>query len=189
MWNFDEKDLVKTFEAKRYLDESKAIVCEIKQVKFATTPNGSKQVVLEVEPEGYNPIGLWIVYESARVGQLDWVVSKLNQLCAIIGVKPQELETKAVGKKVGMFLKAKLSQNKRYINFDLDGVFYPETKKTTKEEKEGLEPETYVYFEKRYALEPKLERIREDENSISETVFNNTTETTETDDDDDDFPF
>ena len=76
-------------------------------------------------------------------------------------------------------LKAKLSQDKKYINFDLEGVYHIATKKTASELKENKDAKVVEAKSKQYDAEEPL--LRENESRAT-----NTTKNTESDDD---FPF
>ena len=76
-------------------------------------------------------------------------------------------------------LKAKLSQDKKYINFDLEGVYHLPTKKTASELKDNKEAKVVEAKSKQYESEEPL--IRENELK-SESISNKSEEN-------DDFPF
>ena len=63
-------------------------------------------------------------------------------------------------------LKAKLSQDGKYVNFDIDGFYYLPNGKTAKELKDGLPAKTVADMLKKYESEEPLKRI---ENTKTET--------------------
>lgn len=182
MFKYDETMLIEEVVLKNYLDKSYAGVVTIIDVEDKDF-SGNKNIILTVQPEGYEPVKLYIMYESARGADMSFNTKKLVQLCSILGLKPEELTTKAKGKKVGMFLRAKLSQDQRFINFNLDGVYYPKTNKTTTETMQKKTAETFKRMTALYEKQPKLERKKDNvTKTTATTAIDNT-------DIDEEFPF
>lgn len=180
MWNYNEKDLIEEVggNGKNYLQVSSALVCKIDEIEDKDY-SGHKNIILKVTPEGYEQTTIYVMYEHAEGKDMSFNTRRLNQLMMLLKVKtPEELLTKAVGQNVGMFLQAKLSTNKDFINFNLDGVFDAKTNKTTKELTEKTKAETFDKMVAKYAKQPKLERV---------TVKSQTASVVE--DDSDSFPF
>ena len=158
MWIYNAEDLVLEVKASNFLEESGAYEVEIASVTMKDQSEQSKAVNIKVKTNEGQETTLFITYQD-KEGKPTFQVSKLNQLCSIIKVSPDKFEQGAVGKKFGAFLKGKLSSDGKFINFDLDGVYNPVTKLTTKEiQEKATTPEIYNKMVEKYAKEEKIER-------------------------------
>ena len=188
MWTYNKEDLVQEVNVGgNYLSESGAYEAFIKEVVFKDNASGSKQVNIKIETASGQSTTLFVTYAGKDGAPVQFLVTRLNQLCGILKVKPEDLATKSIDKQVGVFLKAKLSTDKKYINFDLDGVYDPKTKLTTKEANEkATTPEVYNKLVEKYGKETPLEKGG---NSTTTTTANNNTFAKEEASVEDSFPF
>ena len=170
MWSYNEKDLELEVGGGSHLNKSGCYHAIIKKLELLTTPNGAKQVKFEFDVEG-NEQTIWHTYSKTDGTEIDFKVRHLNHLLYLNKLKDPSKIQAVVGKEIGVFLKAKLSQDKKFINFDIDGFFHTVTKKIAKEFKEGLEAKTYDKMKKMYGEEKPLERLHE--KSVQQTVEEN----------------
>lgn len=155
-WNYDEKDLEKETIGGNYLSKSGCYAAKIVEIEEKTTTNGYGQVVIKLDVDGKETT-IYHVYEG-KDGVIDFKIRVLNHLLYLNKFKNPSDITKCVGKNVGVMLKAKLSQDKKYINFDLDGVYHLETGKTAPELKNNTVAKSVEAKSKQYAEETPLVR-------------------------------
>ena len=183
MWSYNEKDLEVEIGGGNYLSRSGCYNAIIKDIKHSNTSGGAKQVVLSLDVEG-SEMTIWHVYTDKQGKELDFKVRHLNHLLYLNKLTdPGKIKT-LVGKSIGVFLKAKLSQDKKFINFDLEGFYHLGTKKTAKELRENLTAAVYEKMKKVYSEEKPL--VREYEKSVQQQVEENKKDV---DFIDDEFPF
>jgi len=178
-WNYNAEDLNKELSAGNYLEKSGCYKAKIVSIEEKETSNGGKQVVFKLDVEGKETT-IYHVYTKKDGSLLDFKVRHLNHLLYLNKLtEPSKLKT-IEGKEIGVMLKAKLSLDKKYVNFDIEGFYHLQTGKTAKELKDNLPAKTVNEFKAKYEAEEPLKR----ENNPTEN-HSTTTETEENDD----FPF
>ena len=179
-WNYDEKDIEKETAGGSYLSKSGCYEAKILELEHKKTTNGFGQVVIKLEVDGKETT-IYHVYEG-KDGAIDFKVRILNHLLYLNKLTNPADISKCVGKSIGVMLKAKLSQDKKYINFDLEGVYHIPTKKTASELKDNKDAKIVEAKSKQYDAEEPLLRG-------NESKATNTAEKTEENDPNLDFPF
>ena len=184
MWNFNEKDLLVECGEGNYLKVSGCYIATIKEIVEKTTQNGYKQINITLDVNGAETT-IYHTY-TGKDGVLDFKVRHLNHLLFLTNSTKIKEVGLLKGKQIGAFLKAKLSENKKFINFDLEGFFHPTTKQTSKEAKEGnKELKVYNRMKEIYDNEKPLETVYE--KSVQQVAENK--ENSEVDFDSEEFPF
>lgn len=160
MWTYNKEDLVQEVNTGgNYLEKSGAYNVIIKEVTFKDTSGGAKAVNFKVETLSGQSTTLFINYADKEQAPIQFLVARLNQLCGLLKVTPEKLAENAINREIGLFLKAKLSSDGKYVNFDLEGVYDAKTKLTTKEISEKVKtPEVYEKMVEKYSKETPLER-------------------------------
>lgn len=177
-WDYDEKDIEKDVGA-GFLEKSGCYPAKVISIEDKKTTNGYGQVVLKLEVEGKEVI-IYHTYEG-KEGLIDFKTRVLNHLLYINKLKNPADIGKCVGKNIGTMLKAKLSQDKQFINFDLEGVYHNESGRTASELRDNKPAKIVEAKRKQYEAEVPLKRVG------SSTTTRN--EETPVNVGDDDFPF
>ena len=189
MWNYDEKDLLAEVGEGNYLKVSGCYIAVIKEIVEKVTQNGYKQINITFDVNGAETT-IYHTY-TGKDGVLDFKVRHLNHLLFLTQSTKIKEVAALKGKTIGVFLKAKLSENKKYINFDLEGFFHPTTKQTSKEAKEGnKELKVYNKMKEIYWNEKPLETVHE--KSTQEQITSQVEKAKvgfDIPEDDDEFPF
>jgi hypothetical protein len=186
-WEFDEKDISKP--ASSFLDASGCYTAVIKEFKFEKSTNGADQAKIKLEIEGLETT-IYHIYSKTTGEKIPWKARHINHLLYLNKIKKLRSPSEQLeGVEVGVFLKAKLSQDKHYINFDLEGFFHPGLRKTAKELSQGSEPTEVAKMQKKYASEKPLmreasERSRDNVQEFAEEYGNN-----DGPENDEEFPF
>ena len=170
MWSYNEKDLELEVGGGLHLSKSGCYHAIIKDISDTETSGGARQVVLKLDVEGAETT-IYHVYSKIDGTEIDFKVRHLNHLLFLNKLKDPSKLLSVKGKEIGVFLKAKLSQDKKFINFDIEGFFHVSTKKTAKELKDNLQAQVYEKMQKKYSEETQLERIYE--KSVQQTVEEN----------------
>ena len=178
-WNYNEKDIEKETAGSAGLNKSGCYAAKIISIEDKKTINGYGQVVIKLEVEGKETT-IFHTYEG-KEGPVEFKVRVLNHLLYINKLKNPADIVKCVGKTIGAMLKAKLSNDKKFINFDLEGVYHLETGKTAGELKDNKPAKVVEAKRKKYEEEEPLKREGQ--------ATGATQATTEIDDDSDSFPF
>ena len=157
-WNYDEKDIEKDVGA-GFIEKSGCYPAKIISIEDKKTTNGYGQVVLKLEVEGKEVI-IYHTYEG-KDGLIDFKTRVLNHLLYINKLKNPADIGKCVGKTIGTMLKAKLSQDKKFINFDLEGVYHLDTGRTASELRDNKPAKIVEAKRKQYEAEAPLKREHE----------------------------
>lgn len=176
-WNYDEKDIEKETAGGSYLSKSGCYEAKILELEHKKTTNGFGQVVIKLEVDGKETT-IYHVYEG-KDGAIEFKVRILNHLLYLNKLTNPADISKCVGKNIGVMLKGKLSQDKKYINFDLEGVYHIPTKKTASELKDNKDAKIVESKTKQYDAEEPLikENLKKEEHKEQSATI------------DDDFPF
>ena len=160
-WNFKQEDLNEEISTGgNYLDKSGCYKAKIVSIEEKKTTNKAEQVIFKFDVDGKEAT-VYHIYTKQDGTPLDFKVRHLNHLLYINKLTdPSKLKT-LEGKEVGVMLKAKLSQDGKYINFDIEGFYYLPNSKTAKELKDGLSAETVAAMMKKYDVEEPLKRTTE----------------------------
>ena len=190
MWNFNADDLLVECGEGNYLKVSGCYEATIKEISQSTTSGGAKQITFKFDVNG-SEATVYHIYTGKDGVELDFKVRHLNHLLFLTQCTKIKDISELKGKKVGVFLKAKLSQDKKYINFDLEGFYHPTTKQTSKEAKEGnKELKVYNKMKEIYWNEKPLETVYE--KSTQEKITSQVEDAKvgfDIPEDDDSFPF
>lgn len=153
-WNYDEKDIEKETVGGSYLTKSGCYEAKILELEHKKTTNGYGQVVMKLEVDG-KEVTVYHAYEG-KDGVIEFKTRILNHLLYLNKLKSSADIEKCIGKTIGVMLKGKLSQDKKYINFDLEGVYHLPTKKTATELKENKDAKVVDAKIKQYEAEEPL---------------------------------
>ena len=186
MWNYNEKDLELEVGGGLHLSKSGCYHAIIKDISDVDTKGGARQVIFKLDVEGAETT-VYHVYTKTTGEEIDFKVRHLNHLLFLNKLKDPSKLLSVKGKEIGVFLKAKLSQDKKFINFDIEGFFHTTTKKTAKELKDNLSAQVYENLKKKYDEETPLERVYE--KSVQQQVEENKSNSDINFEDDDSFPF
>ena len=107
-------DIEKETAGESYLSKSGCYEAKILELEHKKTTNGYGQVVLKLEVEGKETT-IYHIYEG-KDGAIGFKVRILNHLLYLNKLTNPADISKCVGKSIGVMLKAKLSQDKKYIN-------------------------------------------------------------------------
>lgn len=160
MWNYNEKDLELEVGGGLHISKSGCYHAIIKDISDVETKGGARQVILKLDVEGAETT-IYHVYTKVDGTEIDFKVRHLNHLLFLNKLKDPSKLLSVKGKEIGVFLKAKLSQDKKFINFDIEGFFHTATKKTAKELRDNLSAQVYDNMKKKYDEETPLERVYE----------------------------
>ncbi len=186
MWNYNSKDLEEEIGVGSYLKQSGCYIAAIKEISEKITNGGAKQITFKFDVKGLEAT-VYHIYTKIDGTEIDFKVRHLNHLLFLTNSTKIKDISELKGKIVGVFLKAKLSPDKKYINFDIDGFFHEKTKQTSKEAKEGnKELKVYNKMKEMYENEKPLETIHE--KSVQQQVSENK-ENSEVDFNTKEFPF
>lgn len=176
-WNYDEKDIEKETVGGNYLAKSGCYEAKILELEHKKTTNGYGQIVMKLEVDEKETI-IYHTYEG-KDGVIEFKTRVLNHLLYLNKLKNSADIEKCIGKTIGVMLKGKLSQDKKYINFDLEGVYHLPTKRTATELKENKDAKVVDVKIKQYEAEEPLikEPIKKEEHKEETSAI------------DDDFPF
>ncbi len=152
-WQVDNADISKS--ASGFLDRSGCYIATIKEFNFEKTKNGADQAKIKLEVEG-NETTIYHVYSKTTGEQIPWKARHINHLAYLNKLKTFT-GVEFIGVQIGVFLKAKLSQDKRFVNFDIEGFFHPEHRKTANEFKNGLDAKEVNKMEERYSKEQPIQ--------------------------------
>ena len=178
MWNYNEKDIEKETAVAAGLNKSGCYSAKIISIENKKTTNGFSQIIFEFDIDG-KTIKVFHVYEG-KDGMIEFKVRILNHLLYLNKLKnPSDIE-KCIDKNIGVMLKSKLSQDKKFINFDLEGVYHLESGKTASELKDNKPAKVVETKRKQYEEEEPLKR---------EGFESGTSDKKEEIDDSDEFPF
>lgn len=190
MWKFNEKDLDQDVVGSGYLRESGCHICIITKLTM-----DERKVVFEIETESGEKVGTIFHYYTKKDGtEIPFKVRHLNHLLYLNKLRdPAKLQT-VVGKRIGVMLKAELSQDGKFINFNIDGFYQADLGKTAKELKEGLPAETVKKMTERYAAETPLKPLKTKNTSkvsriTADTEFAEVGELIDDEEEISDFPF
>ena len=186
MWNYNEKDLELEVGVGLCLTKSGCYNAIIKEISEVKTSGGARQVIFKLDVEGAETT-IYHVYTKTTGEEIDFKVRHLNHLLFLNKLKDPSKLLSVKGKEIGVFLKAKLSQDKKFINFDIEGFFHTATKKTAKELRDNLSAQVYDNMKKKYDEETPLERVYE--KSAQQQVEEAKVGFDIPADDDDSFPF
>ena len=182
MWDYNKEDLVGEVKlGGNFLNKSGCYDVTIEEIEGKKTTNGADQVVFKFKTDNEETVNIFFIYTNKEGKPTDFKVRQLNQLCGLLKVTPDKLDSMK-GKKIGLFLKTDgLSKDGKYVNWNIDGFYDVKTKGTSSEiaKKAGV-GDTYKKAEEKYGKEEEIVT-----NSGSQTT---TTAVAETNDDSD-FPF
>lgn len=157
-WSYNAEDLNTEIGSGDYLDKSGCYKAKIVEIEEKKTTNGASQVILKLDVEGKETT-IFHTFTKIDGTVIDFKIRHLNHLLFINKLTdPSKLKT-LEGKMVGVMLKAKLSQDKKFINFDIDGFYHLETGKTAKELKDKLDAKVVKEMAEKYNNEKPLERV------------------------------
>ena len=183
MWNYNEKELELEVGGGLHLTKSGCYHAIIKDISEKETSGGARQVIFVLDVEGAETT-IYHIYTKTTGEEIDFKVRHLNHLLFLNKLKDPSKILSVKGKEIGVFLKAKLSQDKKFINFDIEGFYHIGTKKTAKELRDNLNSQVYEKMQKKYAEEKPLERVYE--KSVQQQVEENKKDE---DFDSEEFPF
>lgn len=184
MWIYNQEDIEKEVGGGNFLDKSGCYEAVMKEFEIKQTSGGATQAIIKLETEGAETT-VYHIYTDKVGNELDWKVRHLNHLLYLTKKTKIKDVKELIGQSIGVFLKAKLSQDGKYINFDLEGFYHIGTKKTAKELKENLEGNFYNKMLSKYEKEKPLVRTYEEQDNN----HNKSADSTEHDFMDDEFPF
>jgi hypothetical protein len=182
-WTYKKDDIQEEVSVGgNYLDKSGCYEVTITKIEDTKTKNGASQLKIDVETKEKQKTTIFFVYSDKEGKEIEFKTRQLNHLCYLLKLTPDKLE-QMNGKEIGMFMKAKLSQDGKYINFDVDGFYDAKTKLTAKElnEKKSTTPEIYNQFKEKYEKEEPLVKTA-GATTTSKTEASKTVDT-------EDFPF
>jgi len=182
MWEYKEEDLLKGILDGNFIDKSGCYVGIIKSLELSKTNNGADQIVFDFETVD-GEVKVYYAYTKTTGEELTFKTKHLNHLLYLCKLKDPNKIKECIGKNIGIFLKAKLSYNKEFINFDIEGFYHPTQNKTATELSKNTKAEEVEKMLSKYAKEIPLERIKKDNVNVEKGKV----ETIE--DSEDSFPF
>lgn len=156
MWNYNQEDIKKETAGGSGLNKSGCYVCKIKDIELKNTTNGAKQAIFKLDADGAETT-VFFIYSNKAGEDTDFKVRILNHICFLLKTQPKNF-LNIKDKTLGFMLKAKLSEDKKFINFDIEGVYDAVSLKTAREVTENLKAETYDKISEKYEKEPALIR-------------------------------
>lgn len=182
MWDYNKEDLVEEVKlGGNFLNKSGCYDMTIEEIEAKKTKNGADQVVFKFKTDEEAIVNIFFIYSNIKGEPTDFKVRQLNQLCGLLKVTPDKLDSMK-GKKIGVFLKTDgTSKDGKYVNWNIDGFYDVKTKGTSSEinKKAGI-GDTYKKAEEKYS---------KDEEVVTRSGSQATANTVVEDDDSSDFPF
>lgn len=132
MWNYNNGDLEKETTGGTYLEKSGCYIANIEKFELSKSSGGCDQATITFGIDGAKTT-VFHIFGDKNGKNLDWKVRHLNHMLYLLKLTNIKDPSLLKDKEIGVFLKAKLSQDKKYINFDLEGFFHPIQRKTAKE--------------------------------------------------------
>ena len=157
-WNYNAEDLNEEISTGgTYLEKSGCYKAKIVSIEEKKTTNGAEQVVFKFDVDGKETT-VYHTFTKVDGTTIDFKIRHLNHLLYLNKLTDPAKLKKIEGKEVGVMLKAKLSQDGKYINFDIDGFYHLGTVKTAKELKDNLPAKTVAEMAAKYEKEEPLKR-------------------------------
>lgn len=164
-FNYNAEDLNEEISTGgNYLDKSGCYKAKIVEIIEKKTTNGAEQVVFKFDIDGKETT-VYHTYSKTDGTLIDFKVRHLNHLLYVNKLTDSSKLKTLEGKEVGVMLKAKLSQDEKYINFDIDGFYHLGTGKTAKELKDNIAAAVVSDMKKKYESEQPLKRAQSNGNT------------------------